>query len=50
MEEVKLFEDFINKVGKWLVFHWNENYYIVIDSEPKSYNLPVMDSFKFILE
>jgi hypothetical protein len=24
-------------------FHWNENY-IVIDSEPKSYNLPVMDS------
>jgi hypothetical protein len=45
MEEVKLFEDFINKVGKWLVFHWNENYYIVIDSEPKSYNLPVMDSF-----
>jgi hypothetical protein len=25
-------------------FHWNENYYIVIDSEPKSYNLPVMDS------
>jgi hypothetical protein len=26
-------------------FHWNENYYIVIDSEPKSYNLPVMDSF-----
>jgi hypothetical protein len=48
MEEVKLFEDFINKVGKWLVFHWNENYYIVIDSEPKSYNLPVMDSQIYI--
>jgi hypothetical protein len=48
MEEVKLFEDFINK-GKWLVFI-GMNYYIVIDSEPKSYNLPVMDSFKFILE
>jgi hypothetical protein len=25
MEEVKLFEDFINKVGKWLV--WNEILY-----------------------
>lgn len=45
LEEVKLFKDFITQVGKWLVFHWNEDYYIIIDSEPKSFKLPVMDTF-----
>jgi hypothetical protein len=32
-----------------MVSHWNENYYIVIDSEPKSYNLPVMDSLQIYI-
>ncbi len=45
LEEVKLFKDFITQVGKWLVFHWNKDYYIIIDSEPKSFKLPVMDTF-----
>jgi hypothetical protein len=45
IEYAKSLEDFITQIGKWLVFHWNKDYYIIIDSEPKSYKLPVMDTF-----
>jgi len=44
LEEVKLLEDFISQVGKWLVFHWNKDYYIVIDSNTSAAKLPVMDT------
>ena len=43
VDELKKNEDFILQVGKWLVFHWNKDYYIVVDSEPGEYVLPVMD-------
>ena len=43
VDELKKNEDFVLQVGKWLVFHWNESYYISIDSEPSQYVLPVMD-------
>lgn len=44
MEYAKSLSGFITLVGKWLVCHWNKDYYIVIDSEPKSFRLPVMDN------
>lgn len=43
VDKLKKNEDFVLQVGKWLVFHWNESYYISIDSEPSQYVLPVMD-------
>jgi len=43
VDKLKENEDFILQVGKWLVFHWNKDYYIAIDSEPSEYVLPVMD-------
>jgi hypothetical protein len=43
VDELKKDEDFVLQVGKWLVFHWNKDYFIAIDSEPGEYVLPVMD-------
>jgi len=43
VDKLKENEDFVLQVGKWLVFHWNKDYYIAIDSEPNEYVLPVMD-------
>ena len=43
VDELKKDEDFVLQVGKWLVFHWNKDYYISIDSEPGEYVLPVVD-------
>jgi hypothetical protein len=43
IDELKKEEDFLIQVDKWLVFHWNADYYIVIDSQPGEYVLPVMD-------
>lgn len=43
VDELKKNEDFVLQVGKWLVFHWNKDYFITIDSEPGDYVLPVMD-------
>ena len=44
LEEAIKDEDFITQVGKWLVFHWNKDYYIVIDSNTSAAKLPVMDT------
>jgi len=43
VDELKKNEDFVLQVGKWLVFHWNKDYFIAIDSELDDYVLPVMD-------
>ena len=43
VEQAKENPQFFLQVGKWLVFHWNKDYYIAIDSEPGEYVLPVMD-------
>lgn len=43
VDELKKDEDFVLQVGKWLVFEWNDDYFIAVDSEPGEYVLPVMD-------
>lgn len=43
VEEAKENPAFILQVGKWLVFEWNDDYFIAVDSEPGEYVLPVMD-------
>lgn len=44
IDDALIHKDFILKVDRFLVFHWNSSYYIVIDSNiDKTYNLPTMD-------
>jgi hypothetical protein len=43
VEKAKENPAFLLQVGKWLVFEWNDDYFIAVDSEPGEYVLPVMD-------
>lgn len=43
LEQAKENVQFILQVGKWLVFNWNDDYYISVDSQPSEYVLPTMD-------
>lgn len=45
IDDVKNIKEFILQVGKWLVFYWNSDYYMVVDTEPKDYVIPVMDLY-----
>lgn len=45
IEDASKLDDFILQEGKWLVFHWNKDFFISIDCDlDKSYNLPTMDT------
>jgi hypothetical protein len=43
IEDLRLRKDFILEVGKWIVFNWNESYYISIDTNINYFKLPTMD-------
>jgi len=45
VEQAKDNPQFILQVGKWLVFYWNDDHYIVVDTEPQDYVIPVMDLY-----
>jgi hypothetical protein len=43
LEEAKSKDEFITQVGKWLVFYWNDDFYIVVDSQPNDFTIPTFD-------
>jgi hypothetical protein len=45
VEQAKDNPQFILQVGKWLVFYWNDEHYIAVDTEPGDYVIPVMDLY-----
>jgi hypothetical protein len=45
VEQAKDNPQFLLQVGKWLVFYWNDEHYIVVDTEPQDYVIPVMDLY-----
>lgn len=42
-EKVRENPSLVIEVGQWFVFNWNDNFYIVVDSEPKSINIPIIN-------
>lgn len=40
MEDVQKNVQFIKQVDNWLIFHQNDNYYLVVNTDIDSYNLP----------
>lgn len=38
-EEIKSRKDFIKKIDNWFVFDYNKNFYCIVNSNPKDYNL-----------
>ena len=46
LDDAKKMGNFICQVGKWLTYTWNDDWYIVVDSEPNEYNLPVLELAK----
>jgi len=43
-EKFKEHEDFITEVGKWFVYEWNDDFFIVVDSNPEKISIPVINS------
>ena len=42
-EKVRENPSLVTEVGQWFVFNWNDDYYIVVDSELKSINIPIIN-------
>lgn len=40
LEEIEKEKKFIKKIGKWLIFDRNDDYYMIINSELKDYEIP----------
>lgn len=47
MGEIQKNDKFICKIDKWLVFHHNENYYLILNTELESYQIPTYSLDKF---
>lgn len=45
IESVMKNPNYIDKYDNWLIFNWNENYYIIVNTKPKNVVLPTMDNF-----
>lgn len=42
IDEIKKSEKFVMQVDNWIVFSRNKDYYIVVNSNPKDYNVPTI--------
>jgi hypothetical protein len=40
LEEIEKGKEFIKKIGKWLIFDRNDNFYMIVNSELKNYEIP----------